>query len=277
MTVASMLAHRVERANLGSQADRVVQILLQMPQFASYASARELAERAGANVSTVVRTAQQLEFNGWTEMRETLRAEYLNSLVTATAERPISSDAAAKMLRQDATNLAAVSSSDNTAAIQDVARAMKRARRTVVLTTGSGAGPAHILHYLASIYGYDVELAVGPATAQAVVVSRMDERDCLVVLNVWRLTRALRGLTSLGGRQGATIAVLTDLHSSPLNADADHVVITPIEGVGVAPSLTAMVSVVHAILAELEESASVSSVGRIEQAWHELGLMDDQP
>ena len=105
-------------------------------------------------------------------------------------------DAAATMLRQDATNLAAVSSADNTAAIQDVARTMKRARRTVILTTGSGTGPAQILQYLASIGGYDVQLAVGPATSQAVLVSQLNEGDCLVVLNVWRLTRALRGLTS---------------------------------------------------------------------------------
>lgn len=272
-----MLARRAQHVTLGSQGERVVQVMIQMPQFASYASARELAERAGANVSTVVRTAQQLEYNGWVDLREALRAEYLNSLVTATSERPISSDAAAKMLRQDATNLAAVSSAECTAIIQAVARAMKQARRTVVLATGSGAGPAQILSYLASIYGYDIQLAVGPATAQAVVVSQLDVGDCLIVLNVWRLTRALRGLTSLGRSQGATIAVLTDLHSSPLNADADHVVITPIEGVGAAPSLTAMVSVVHAILAELEESASKSSVGRIEQAWDKLGLMDEQP
>lgn len=102
------------------------------------------------------------------------------------------------MLRQDATNLAEVSSAENTASIQDVARAMKRDRRTVVLSTGSGAGPAQIFQYLASIGGYDVQLAVGPAASQAVMVSQVDERDCLIVLNVWRLTRALRGLTNLG-------------------------------------------------------------------------------
>lgn len=212
--------------------------------FGSYASARELAECAGTKVSTVVRTAQQLEFNGWTELRESLRAEYLNSLVDATSKRPISPDAAAKMLRQDATNLAEVSSAENTASIQDVARAMKRDRRTVVLSAGSDAGPAQIFQFLASIGGYDVQLAVGHATSQAVMVSQLDERDCLIVLNVWRLTRALRGLTNLGRKQGTTIAVLTALHSSPLNADADHVVIMPIENVGAAPSLTVMVGVV---------------------------------
>lgn len=36
-------------------------------------------------------------------------------------------------------------------------------------------------------------LRPGPATSQAVAGSQLDERDCLMVINVWRLTRALRG------------------------------------------------------------------------------------
>ena len=80
-------------------------------------------------------------------------------------------------------------------------------------------------------------------------MSHLDERDCLIVVNVWRLARALRGLTRQARERGATIAVLTDLHSSPLNTYADHVVITPIEGINPTPSLTAMVAVVQSILA----------------------------
>ncbi len=274
--VGTMLARRAEHANLGTQAERVVKILAQMPQFASYASAREVAERAGVNVSTVVRAAQQLDFDGWSDLRRELRAEYLDSLVTSDPARPLSTDAAARMLRQDAANIAAVASDTNVAAIRDIARTISAARRTVVLATGSGTGPAHVLGYLGSIYGYDIRVAAGPATSQAVLISQLDDRDCLIVINVWRLTRALRGLARLGRDRGANIAVLTDLHSSPLNAHADHVVITPIEGVNETPSLTAMLAVVQAILAELEGSTARLAAGRIEQSWDALDLMDDQ-
>lgn len=275
--MGAMLGKRAEHTNLGPQADRVLQILGQMPQFASYASAREVAERAGVNVSTVVRTAQQLKFEGWSELRTALRAEYLDSLVTTGDGHPRSTDAAARMLAQDAANIAAASSTANLAAIKNVADAINTARRIIVVTTGTGAGPAQILSYVASIYGYDIHLAAGPATAQAVSVSKMDARDCLIVINVWRLTRALRGLTELGRERGATVAVLTDLHSSPLNSSADHVILTPIEGIGATPSLTAMVAVVQGILAELESTSAMTAVRRIEQAWDTLDLMDDQP
>ncbi|MGO4453554.1 MurR/RpiR family transcriptional regulator [Arthrobacter sp. RAF14] len=275
VTVESMLAQRAGRANLGARAERVVQLLLQMPQFGSYASAREVAERAGVNVSTVVRTAQQLDYDGWTDLRNALRGEYLHSLVAKEAERPLSRDTAAQMLRRDTANITAASSQENLDSINAVAEAISSARRTVVIATGSATGPGQILSYLASIYGYDIRLAAGPATEQTVAVSQLDERDCLVVLNVWRLTRTLRSLTRLGHENGATVAVLTDLHSSPLNEDSDHVVITPMEGLGASPSLTAMVAVVQAILAELERTAT-TSFARVEQAWDALGLMEDQ-
>ncbi len=296
VTTEKLLAQRAGRTTLGAQSERVVQVLARMPQFASYASAREVAERAGVNVSTVVRTAQQLRFEGWTDLRQAVRNEYLESLSasapphgtgsTANADSTDSADSssrsvaspsdATRALNQDARNLSAVATAENIAAISSIAEAIHAARRTVVLTTGSGAGPAQILSYLGSIYGYDIQAASGPATTQAVAVAQMDERDCLIVINVWRLTRALRGLTKLGHERGAVVSVLTDLRSSPLNDDADHVVLTPIEGVDATPSLTAMVSVVQAILAVLARSSTRSSPAAVEKAWEILGLMDDQ-
>ncbi|MGV2982062.1 MurR/RpiR family transcriptional regulator [Microbacterium sp. AGC85] len=188
----------------------------------------------------------------------------------------MATDAAARMLRQDATNIASVASETNVDAIRNIARAISASRRTVVLTSGSGAGPAHVLGYIASIYGYDVRVAAGSATSQTVIVSQLGSEDCLVVINVWRLTRALRGLTRLGRERGANVAVLTDLHSSPLNSHADNVVITPIGGVDETPSLTAMLAVVQAILAELSVLTPRNTAGQIERSWEALDLMDDQ-
>ncbi|WP_240193869.1 MULTISPECIES: MurR/RpiR family transcriptional regulator [unclassified Gordonia (in: high G+C Gram-positive bacteria)] len=279
MSVEAWLRDQTVDVTLGAQADRVIQTLARSPQMASYSSAREVAERAGVNVSTVVRTAQQIGFDGWPDLRTSLRAAYLASSSAGERPAPTTRDAAALMLHQDAANLAAVATPENVAALRSAARAIGSARRTVVIATGSGAGPAQILAYLASFGGHDVQAATGPPTTQAVQIAQLGPGDCVVVINVWRLTRAIRGLTRIAREQGATVVVLTDLHSSPLNADADHTVITPIEGVGASPSLTAMVAVVHAILAELTELADPAHrgvVGAIEQAWNALDLMDDQ-
>jgi DNA-binding MurR/RpiR family transcriptional regulator len=277
MTTEAWLAGRVEGSVLGAQAERVVQVLSRTPQFAGYSSAREVAERAGVNVSTVIRTAQHLGFEGWPDLRRELRAIYLGSLGSDDAAGGSATDPAARVIRQDAANLAALSTAENLAAIRATAEAIRTAGRTVVLTSGSGIGPAHVLVYLGSVLGYDIRLAAGSSTAQAVDVSRLAEGDCLVTLNVWRLTRTLRSLTRIGRSRGATVSVLTDLRSSPLVEDAHHVVLTPIEGVRAAPSLTAMVAAVQAILGELTDGAAARASGEVQRVWHDLDLMDDQP
>ncbi|BDD84771.1 transcriptional regulator [Tsukamurella pulmonis] len=279
MSIEAWLSERTAGAGLGGQAERVVQTLARAPHMASYASAREVAERAGVNVSTVVRTAQQIGFDGWPDLRASLRVAYIASSSAGESAPPATNDAAALMLHQDAANLADLATTENIASIRAVAAAIAAARRTVVVATGTGAGPAHILAYLAAFRGYDVQVAAGPPTTQAVQVAQLGPGDCLVVVNVWRLTRAIRGLTRLAAEQGVTVAVLTDLRSSPLAADATHTVVTPIEGIDAGPSLTAMVAVVHAILAEMAQLADpdrLGTAGRIEQAWNRLDLMDDQ-
>lgn len=275
MALDRWLADRVAGVSLGSQAERVVRVLAQAPQFGSYASGREVAERAGVNVSTVVRTAQQLGFDGWPDLRLAIRAVYLSAAAASDSGSLGARDAATLMLRKDSTNVTEAATDKNIAAIRAVAGAIRSARRTVVVATGAGAGPAHVLGYLMMVKGYDVRVADGPATTQVVHVAQLEHGDCLVVINIWRLTRALRGITRLGRERGATVAVLTDLMSSPLSADADHTVITPIESIDRMPSLTATMAIVQAILAELGAGTTHEVGNRIERAWNDLDLMDD--
>ncbi|MGW5110140.1 MurR/RpiR family transcriptional regulator [Nocardia sp. NPDC004123] len=278
MSIEAWLAAQTARDTLGPQAERVAQVLVRAPHFASYSSAREIAERAGVNVSTVVRTAQQLGFEGWPQLREELRALYLASVSSGDISLgPAAADPAAQMLRQDANNVVALATSDNLAAIRATARAIKAARRTLIISSGSGAGPAHILGYLGAIAGHDIRLSLGSSTTQAVDVARLEKGDCLITINIWRLTRTLRGLTRLARDRGATVSVLTDLRTSPLAGDADHLILTPIEATHAGPSLTGVVAAIQAVLSELADDDAIRASGQIQQMWQDLDLMDDQP
>lgn len=213
--IETWLRNQEGYAALGPQAERVVRVLVREPHFASYASAREVAERAGANTSTVVRTCQQLGFEGWPALREGLRGLYLDRLTGTEGAPSHAQDAAARALHQDAANLQSLNTTESVEAIREIAEAIRTARRTLIVGSGSAAGPAHILAHLGAIMGYDIQLALGAPTVQAVRLSHLQAGDCVIAINIWRLTRALRGLTRLAREQGATVCVLTDLRSSP--------------------------------------------------------------
>ncbi|MFH9125584.1 MurR/RpiR family transcriptional regulator [Streptomyces globisporus] len=124
MTIEAWLAGRKGYHALGPQAGRVVDALVRAPQFATYSSAREVAERAGVNVSTVVRTAQQLGFEGWTDLRQELRAHYLDSVASGEPGPSPATDAAGRALRQDAANITALTTEENLRAIRATAEAI---------------------------------------------------------------------------------------------------------------------------------------------------------
>ncbi|MEV6102793.1 SIS domain-containing protein [Nocardia sp. NPDC051981] len=114
-------------------------------------------------------------------------------------------------------------------------------------------------------------------TTQAVDVARLEKGDCLITINIWRLTRTLRGLTRLARDRGATVSVLTDLRTSTLAGDADHLILAPIEATHAGPSLTGVVAAIQAILSELADDDAIRASGQIQQVWQDLDLMDDQP
>ncbi|MET9671280.1 SIS domain-containing protein [Streptomyces sp. NPDC006475] len=280
MLVGNWLSALNGSQDLGPQAARVLRFLGREPQLAAYASAREIAERAGVNTSTVVRTAQQLGYEGWPALRHHLRSHYIASMSSGEAAPPpagpADADSVAAILRQDAANLQTLTTDDTLAAIRAMAAAIDASRRTLIIGSGLAEAPAGVLGHLGAILGHDMRVASGSATALSAQVSLLDEGDCLVVVNVWRLLRVLQPLAGMAKERGATVCVLTDLHASPLAAVADHVVVAPIESGRPAPSVTAMVAVVQATVAALPVTAeAVRAVGRVEQAWQRLDLMDD--
>ncbi|MEV8434902.1 MurR/RpiR family transcriptional regulator (plasmid) [Streptomyces sp. HUAS 31] len=280
MLVGNWLSALNGARDLGPQSARVLRFLGREPQLAAYASAREIAERAGVNTSTVVRTAQQLGYEGWPALRHQLRSHYIASMasgeVTVPSAGPADADGAAAMLRQDAANLQTLITDDTIAAIRVMAAAIDASRRTLVIGSGLAETPAGVLGHLGAVMGHDVRVASGSATALSAQVSLLGEGDCLLMVNVWRLLRVLPPLAELARERGATVCVITDLHASPLAAIADHVVVAPIESGRPTPSLTAMVAVIQAVVAALPVTPeAVRAVGRVEQLWQRLGLMDE--
>ncbi|MFC8093388.1 SIS domain-containing protein [Streptomyces sp. NPDC057301] len=189
---------------------------------------------------------------------------------------PPDADGAAATLRQDAANLQTLITDDTIAAIRAMAAAIDASRRTLIIGSGLEEAPAGVLGHLGAILGHDMRVASGSATALSAQVSLLDDGDCLVLVNVWCPPRVLQPLADLAKERGAAICVLTDLHASPLAAVADHVVVAPIGSGRPTPSVTALVAVVQATIAALPVTEeAVRAVGRVEQVWQRLDLMDD--
>src|SRR5882757_2124169 len=280
-TAETWVRDRTDGAVLGPKSERVVHLLATQAEFTSYASASAVAGRAGVDAATVVRTARALGFAGWPDLRLELRNPYLSSLranEVLSEHEDAASDPILHALRSDADNLALAIRTVDVAAVRAVAAAIAAARRTLVIASGSFAGPAHQLVHSAAFMGLDAQLPGRGGTTLVNALTKLGPGDCLVAINFWRLPREIRAATEAAHRAGVTTCVLTDLRRSALTELADHTVTVPCEGTGHFPSLTASMAVVHAILAEITRTLGEparAAMRATEDLWLRLDLMCD--
>ncbi|WP_047869951.1 MurR/RpiR family transcriptional regulator [Nocardiopsis sp. RV163] len=263
---------------LGRAAERVVRVLRDEPRFASYASTAELAERAGVNVATVVRAAQALGFTGWPALRVELRSRYLASLSAGEvlAEHAgADADPVREAFRADREGLRDLERTLEPARVRALAGAVHRARRTRVVGSGTFAAPGVQLAHAAGIMGYDVERLELGGTGLVSALARMGPGDLLLACDLWRLPVALRSAALVARERSVPVAVITDRRDSPLAEGAEHVLLVPSEGVGMFPSLTPVMAVVHAVLAEMARlggDAVLAAVRDTERLWESTEL-----
>jgi DNA-binding MurR/RpiR family transcriptional regulator len=269
-------------ATLGPKAGQVAELVAAQPRLAAYASAAEVARRAGVNVATVVRAAQSLGFTGWPGLQLELRSRYLASLTAAELldEHDASDpDPIVRALRSDMDTLALTLRTLDLDTVRAVSAAITGARRTLLIASGSFAAPALQLAHIGAAMGLDIELEDRGGTHLVNRLTRCGPGDCLIAVNFWKLPRQILHATRLAHQAGLTTCVITDLSSSALARAATHVISVPSEGTSHFPSLTAATSVMHAILADMalrRAGRAHAAIQRTEQLWRQMDLIYEQ-
>jgi len=257
---------------------KVLRALSSHAQEMAYASTAEAADRSGVNVATVVRAAQLLGFSGWPTLRAEARSRYLAGLSASEvlSEHATNADSPVwAAVRGDLRNLQELAQVLDAGQVGRVAQLIHDARTTLVLGSGSFAAPGLQLAHIAQTVGYDVRLHREGGTALLNAASLLQPGDCLVVFRLWRSPREVMDAARVAAERGARVVVVADQSPAEVLAIADELVLVPSEGVSMFPSLTAPVTVVHAVLASLvsldEERARAAS-DRAEELWTTFGL-----
>lgn len=250
-------------------------VVSRQPEFASYASIGEIAARADIHPSSVTRVTQAFGFEGWPAFRRSVRAVYIGSAVSADrARRAEPTSVAERSVAHDVDNVDALRDAHTQRDIEAIGHALAASPRTVVIGSGLAAAPAAVLGHLGLLGGLDVRVCVGSATTQAAQIAHLGPEDCVIAINVWRVTTVLYSLMQAAQDRGVTVCLLTDVAASRLSHMATHVVVTQTGSVGAVPSVTAMTAVAQAITLVAAGPEQLSRARSVERTWDSLGLMD---
>jgi DNA-binding MurR/RpiR family transcriptional regulator len=251
------LAGLIDNVRLTPRAHDVARILATNPRAGAFAPASQLAKEAGVNVATVVRFAQALGFSGWKEFQLHFRHRYLGSLLPSDLARDRYEEAEGSpfeaALHHDLQNIQGALSTVDRATLAEVVKAIGQARKTLVVSSGSYAAVAHVLVHGANVMGYDARLETRGGPHVIAALSSLGTKDCLVAVSFWRLVRHVVVTAEECNRRGVPTVAITDSIFSPLARAADHTLMVPTESVSWFQSMSAALSVVYGLLAELHE------------------------
>lgn len=276
-TLGSWLAELAATSGLTKSQQRVADVIAKNPRLASFSEIAEIAQRAAADNSTVVRAAQSLGFRGWPDLQRELRSRYLaqisseETLMVHGRYRSPVHDA----ITHDINNLRQTLDGNTPEDVESAIQALARARNILVVGMGSYAGPAVVMAHLGSTMGYPIVGETRGGVYLATASNTLGPGDVLVVVNIWRSIKQIIKTAEAAHAAGATVLAITDVRRGPLNDVADHSLVVPSEGVSFFQSVTAVTSVVYGLLAGMEAAQperSRAAIRRAQQLWKDLDI-----
>ena len=241
------------------------------PNEVVIASMRTIAERAGAQPSTLVRLAQQLGYSGWPVLKAAfaedlgLHSEGYGQRAKSLAARKRDPALLGEMFLAQRQNLDLSEALCGTS-LPDVVKLLKRAR--CVHMAGFRASYPIACSF---VYGYrlfrnTVHLIDGQSGGLEMQLRLIEGKDAVVVISFSPYSRESMLVVEAARAAKAGIIALTDSKASPLALAADVSVLFSVKSPSFFPSITAAVAVTEALLELLVVDAGKAGARQIDRA-----------
>jgi DNA-binding MurR/RpiR family transcriptional regulator len=256
---------------------RVAEIVVDDPTLVAFGTAARVAQAASASPPTVVRLARRLGYRGFSELQGAVQADLAGRLSPA-AERIRARPAVAPLgatLALDLENVHATLSAVDEASFAIAVRALAHRRRVLVVSADELRGVAATLALQLGALRPGVALAPGSAVGLGRAAADLDDRACLVALDLERYERTVAETARLASGRRATVVAVTDSPLAPLAGCATAAFSVAVAGAGPFDSHVGFLSLGNALLAAVARTLRSTAAPRLaaaEAAWSALDL-----
>ncbi len=268
--------------DLSPKQQALARLILDNRYFASFASAAEIGEKAEASAATVVRLCQALGYQGLPDLQDAIRQD-LPSYLTAVErlERRLTvpstnGDLAQRTFALDVQNLQRTANTVAASSFGEVVDLLSNARKIVVVAAGVAAAPANFLAYSLQVIGLHARTVSDGDVALSVNMAHLTQQDVVVGVSVWRYVVSTVEALSSAKAAGARTVAITDSIVSPLARQADYAFEVATEGVAHSLSMTAMMSLINALIAEVslrDPERTRQALQRVDKQFMDRGLL----
>ena len=276
----SRIAHHFD--DLTPKQQVLARLILDNRYMACFASAAEIGEKVEASAATVVRLCQALGYQGLPDLQTAIRAE-LPSYLTAMdrLERrhsvmPHDGETPQRAFSADIRNLQRTADALASAPFRQIVDVLATAREIVVIAGGVVTAPAIFLAYSLRVIGLQARTVLDGDVTQVVNLAHIAADDAVVGIGVWRYIASTVDALTWVKQTGARTVAITDSIVSPLARQADFALEVATEGVAHSLSVTAMMSLLNALIADValaDPERTRRALQRVDKQFKERGLL----
>jgi len=249
---------------------RIAREVLDEPTLLAFGTVSDLASRVGTSRPTIVRFANKLGFDGYTQLQRHVRSD-LSHRLARPSER-IRHDKKVALPARAAVNnaLASVFKATEGARLAVLAKPLVRAANVWILSGETSQAGAHALHSGLSMVRPGVrsieEHSFGTDLSDA------GPRDAAVVFDFFRYRRQVSNATRVFADAGVAVVAITDSPLSPLVEMAETWCEIEVPAIGPFDSSVPAVAIAELLVAHVAKSLhqeATARIDRIEALWEE--------
>jgi DNA-binding MurR/RpiR family transcriptional regulator len=267
---------RFAQSQLSRSRRQLIRAILDSHEEAFFLSSREMAKRYNVDAATLVRTIQALGYERFADFAADLRHHFVKQITpyavlkAATREKRSVNDHIHHCVERDSENLSVLRSSIDADRVVELAKAVHRSRRILVVGVDLAASLAWFLAYSLTPLGFDTEAPVGSAGNLQHKIDFLNEKDLLIAISFGRCLRETVESVLRARERGVPTFGITDGNTTPIALHCDSHLVAPTGSPSFTGSYVAPMALMNSIIvacAHLQPKRSLALLGRTEEEY----------
>lgn len=281
--MASDISHRIKNlySTFSKGQKKIANAILNDYDKAAYMTASKLGGMVGVSESTVVRFANELGFEGYSEfqraVQELVRTKLTpNQRIEVTKQRMGTGDIIEKVMESDISKIRYTLDRIDRKIFFGAVDSILSAKNIYVMGARSSESLALVLKYNLSLIMDNVKFVQPTSTAEVFEqMFSISEDDVLIAFSFPRYSSKMVSAVKYARQNGSKVVVFTDSEISPLAEYATSLITAQSDMASFMDSLVAPISIINAIIVEItrrREKEITERFDRLEKVWDEYDV-----
>jgi len=255
---------------------RIAELIVEDPEFVSFATVDKFAGRLGVSPSTIVRFAYRIGLSGYPDLQEQVRRRLLSGLrarETQDGGEPtahLGTGVIATSLQHDLEILATTARRTDPADVQRAIDVLAAARRIRVIGGVTAFSVAHYAAITLDRVRTGVVLLSGTPVPTGPLLD-LQPQDAVLAFSFPPYATSTAHAVRAAQARGATIVAVTDSPISPLHDAADILLPVVVSGIGAQNSLAAAMALANVLV----NGVTAQTPDAVERYTETLALLSD--